>query len=484
MNRFSKVILLSLTTVMLSSCNLFEGLGGGKNYSGYEEYFQKELNYKKYTDMDSLNAEIGKTSYFWSKNESSKYNNTTYYTGKSFMISVYNNKNDVYVYSNDGESVEVSEKDGVVKIQNKDVIIENGQKRAVSGASDIENLDMVADNDGYLVVAYKKFMFYVTKDFKNVYMNEKNTNVFQGYSDTKTISSSELLTNTLQAFGNEQRLKLPAPGNEIEIWYGVDHNDDQKPLHGTAYIANVHPKDYVKILEQNGYTVIRSYEDPYYAFYQWDGGYWYCYDEKEEMELYLSLSNYLYTNNKGQSYGPFYNTKIWVNHMDKGYFGEKERTTKDAWDSYDLQDMADWYGGTIDASAVPFVKLSKNYSVPSASNMSYARTGLLDGTLAYHERCYNIFDSSPYYFLGEYDQILEANGFHKYVPTHNGKIYDLSNQNDKSDFYNFDESKYVDCYINQEKDIAIKYYFDINWGNTIRVFKASAMKSHLSDEND
>ena len=31
------------------------------------------------------------------------------------------------------------------------------------------------------------------------------------------------------------------------------------------------------------------------------------------------------------------------------YFGEKEQTNNDAWDSSDLANMAEWYDGTIDA---------------------------------------------------------------------------------------------------------------------------------------
>ena len=136
MKRITKTLLLALTGVLLTSCDLFGKLIGGDKYKSYEEYFEKELHYQKFNDIAAFNTEVGNTSYFWSKNESEKYNNTTYYTGKSFMISVYNNKNDVYVYSNDGESVEASEKDGVVKFETKNIIIENGEKRRTNGAAD------------------------------------------------------------------------------------------------------------------------------------------------------------------------------------------------------------------------------------------------------------------------------------------------------------------------------------------------------------
>ena len=45
-----------------------------------------------------------------------------------------------------------------------------------------------------------------------------------------------------------------------------------------------------------------------------------------------------------------------------------------------------------------------------------------------------------------------------------------------------DESKYYECYINEEADVAIKFSFSFNDGNVIKVFKKSLMHSHLDDE--
>ena len=160
--------------------------------------------------------------------------------------------------------------------------------------------------------------------------------------------------------------------------------------------------------------------------------------------------------------------------MTKGYFNEKERTTNEDWDSFDKENMSQWYDGTIDATKIPFIPLSENYYVPSIKSL--ARSNALDGTLAYHHECYNITDNSSKYFLDGYDQILEENGYHKYEPN-----YDLSNPDEKSAFFNTEESKYINCYINEEEDIAIKYYFDVINGNTIRVFKLSEMQSWLVD---
>ena len=477
MKRLTRTIFLSLIAISLSSCDILGGLTGQKNYSGYEDYFTKECKYTKYTDVNALNAAIGDSSYFWSMNDSTDY--TAYYSGKSILAMVYKNEAKIYVDFTDGNGINLKTKDGVTSIStDNDFVIYNAatEQTKVNITGHEDDLKVAKDNSGYLVVAYQKYMFYVPNDLKSIYVNEKNTNVFQGYSDTKTIPSSELLTTTLAAFGADQRVKLPAPSANYEIWYGMDYYKEEKS-HGTAYIADVHPKDYVKVLEQNGFTVIRSWEDPFYAFYTNDGGYWYCYDQKEEIELIISLQNYLYTNNTGKTYGPFYNTNIWFYRMRKGYIHGKGQTKNDDWSDYDKQNMAGWYDGTIDATCVPFIKLGNGYSVPSASLMSYAHNGLLDGTLKLHSKCYNIYDNSPHYYLDGYDQILEANGFHKYVYN-----FDLNNYEQRQAFLNTEECKYAECFINEEKDIAIKYYFDTTNGNTIRVFKKSEMKSWLQDE--
>ena len=446
-----------------------------EDYSGYEEYFTHEKNFTKYTSIDALNQEIDNSVYFWKKDESTNY--TSYYTGKNILILVYSNEERITFSFTDGNRVSVSRQNNITTIRNDYVSIEvETDNKTVPIYTQADTLNIAKDDDGYLIVAYQKYMLYVTKDLKGVYVNEKNTSEFQGYSDTKVIPNSDLLTNTLNALGNDQRIILPAPSKQYEIWYGMDYYKDDKS-HGTAYIADTHPKDYVEILKQNGYTVIRSWEDPFYAFYGNDGGYWYCYDEKEEISLIIGLEYYLYVSNIGKGYGPYNNTRIWFYHMRSGYNGGRGQTSNEMWSNYDLSRMQSWYDGTVNATCVPFIKLCTGYAVPSKDTMSYARECLLDGTLKLHSKCYNIYDNSPHYYLDGYDQILEQNGFHKYDPK-----CDLTNYEQRKEFQNKEESKYIECFINQEQDIAIKYYFDVNNGNTIRVFKLSEMQSWLQDE--
>ena len=479
MKKSFRLISVALVALCLSSCDLFKSLMK-EDYSGYEEYFEKEVKYRKYTDMTSLNNEIAQSAYFWDKNDADTY--TTYYTGKAIMIMVYKDKDLISLRFTDGNGVRIEKNNDVTTIETSNPF--NGysvkydastEQKTTAGPIDEKNLNVAKDNDGYLVVAFEKYMFYVSKDLKNVYVNEKNTNEFQGYETTKTVQNSTLLTETLTAFGADQRLQLPAPAQEYEIWYGMDYYKEKK-AHTTAYLAGVKPEDYVKVLANNGFTVIRSWEDPFYAFYGDRGGYWYCYDEKQEIELIVKLQFYLYTSNLGKTYGPWENTSIWMYQMKRGYFGDKERTTDTDWSAADKQRMASWYDG-VDASKVPFIQLGHSYSIPNVGTDSYAHDGLLDGTLKLHSRCYKISDNSTVYYLDGYDEILEANGFHKF-----NYGCDLSVYEQKNAFQNTEDSKYAECFINDEEDLAVKYYFDVDFGNTIRVFKKSEMQSWLQDE--
>ena len=454
---------------MVAACSLVPG-GSGKNYSGYEEYLTKEKHYEKFTDVTELNKAISESAYFWTLNET-KYS-TALYTGKNVMINFLNSERVTFNYT-DKHSVDVQLKNGKLTFEIPEVYIDEDGNKTTRGGGMENRLNVVKDDAGYLVVAYEKHMFYVKNELsiENVFVNETNTNVFQGYSSTITVPTSELLTNTLTTLGEDKRVELPAPSDEYEIWFGMDYYKN-KPSHTTALIADTHPRDYAKVLEDNGFTVIRSFEDQFYSIYGQDGGYWYCYNEQEDLEILLSSVHYMYIDNNGKSYGTYQNTQAYFYHMRKGYFGEKEQTTASEWDSYDLEKMAEWYDGTIDGASVPFIKLSKGYGIPTT--MSPAHSGFLDGTLYVDQQCYSITDESPRYFLDGYDEILEANGFHKYVPE-----YDLSIPAERLKFFNTEECKYVDCFINWDKDMAIKYYFDVTFGNTIRVFKVSEMKSWM-----
>jgi hypothetical protein len=205
MKRLSKLLFIPLLGVSLTSCGLLGG-PGETDYSGYEEYFQQEKKYTKYTDMDSLNQAIGETAYFWSMIDSADY--TAYYTSKNVLVMVYKDKTMISIRFTDGNSVTVREKNGKLIFETDEVEIdENGEKNVYITGKE-SSLDMAIDDDGYLLVAYEKHMLYVTKDLKSVYMNERNTNVFQGYNDTKTIASSALLEKNIRKSWRRKKIEF------------------------------------------------------------------------------------------------------------------------------------------------------------------------------------------------------------------------------------------------------------------------------------
>lgn len=483
MDKHSKLLTIVFLSLTITACDFLNNIIGQSNYSGYEEYFTNELKYEKSTDMDSFNKALDEGAYWWRTYESDT--STSYYTSKGWLV-FFNNSNKELssIRFLDANRINVYENENGHYFQIADytaLSVEgeywNGTKGVSASEEQQKNLQMhkYEDNSGYLVVAYEKYMFYVTSDFKDIYVNETNTKTFNNANEEKVIADCDLLNNYLTVFGEDKRLTLPAPeGKDIEIWHGKDYYKDHMS-HYTAYFADVEPADYAETLKKNGFTVIRSYEDPFYAFYQSRGGFWYCYDEKAEIKILVSASDYLYINNVGKSYGPWHNTEIWFYKMSNGYFGENEQNTAEDWSDSDKEIMNSWYDGKLNV-IIPFVKLGSNYHVPT--DMSLAHTGILDGTLMQDHMCYNITDGSRVYYLDGYDKVLEANGYHKYEYG-----FDVDNDFDaRSAFMKTEECKYAECYINEEKNVAIKYYFDTNNGNTIRVFKLDEMKS-LNVEN-
>lgn len=475
MKKFSKFLCLPVLAMILSGCNLLSSITNDSD--GYEDYFTNELKFTKFTDVKDLNKEIFNKAYFWdTKTESDKYD--CYHTSKSHFIYIYKGSKKILCAFQSGESVTIEEKDGAMKATTGQSVSidEDGNKTGTGLEEYLANIEVAKYEDGWLFFCYQKFLVFIGKDYKSFYICEENTKEFAGFDKSiKTVADSELLTSALNKLGKEKRVELPAPlTGEYEMWAGTHYYKDN-PSQYDVYIAGVSPQEYAEILKKNGFTVTRSFEDPFYTFYQNNGGYWYCTDEKMEMKIVLKYQDYLYTNSVGKTFGPTKNTFLYIRNIIDASPRTTTKTTEEDWSDYDKSIMAEWYDGSIDATKVPFPQIAKSYGVTKI--MSYAHEGLMDGTLKLHSQCYNITDNSPVYFLGGYDQKLEAAGFHKYVPA-----YDLSTFEGRSAFQKIEECKYVECFINDEEDIAVKYYFDVINGNTVRVFKKSEMKSWLQDE--
>ena len=474
MNKISKFLCCSVATLLLTGCNILNSVTNSSD--SYEQYFTDELHFKKFTDVSELNKEIYDKAYFWDEaSETEKY--TCYYTAKRNFIYVYKNEKKILCSFQNGGSLTVQEKDGAFKASTDEFVVMDEEGNKSEGNPDnYKNIQMAKYDDGWLFYMFEKNLIFISKDYMAFYVCEDNTKTFVGKDgNTKIIPDSDLLTSALEKLGKEKRVELPAPSTgQYEIWGGLSYYKE-KPSHYDAYIAGVSPQEYVEVLKKNGFTVNRSYEDDFYTFYGTNGGYWTAYDSKMEIKIILKYQDYLYTSPLGKTYGPTKNTVIWFYHILDASPKACTKSTATDWSDYDKTAMAKWYDGSVDATLVPFPQISEGYMVPSI--MSYAHEGLMDGTLKLHSECYNITDLSPVYMLDGYDQKLEAAGFHKYVPS-----YDLTTNEGRQVFKKDENCKYVECFINEEADLAVKYYFDINNGNTVRVFKKSEMKSWLQDE--
>ena len=489
MKKISKIIFLPLATMMLSSCSILSSLiNNNESYDGYQEYFEKELNYSKFENIDSLNKEIAKKAYQWESHYSSSYKNTTYYTFHNLMVTVYDDSSVLSVSTTDGsrlsqrastdyllsfsslnldQSLYLYPSGNISHYLNRDSNDITDEERKEFDAHIYENGDILAFID-------HKHLVYLQSDLNNFYVSDDYTNVFQGPNDTKTIPSCDLLTNALSKL-TLSTLTLPAPTVEYELWAGENFYKNKFSNYG-VYIAGVDIFDYIDTLEANNFTVIRSSDDIIFLpFYKERAGSWLIHDEQGELKGAMSFQDYLYIDGKGNEFGPKYNVEISFYKTNSGYFDGRGRTSDTDWSSSDKENMQGWYDGALNV-VIPFHPLGVGYSVPPNGLTSRASEDLFGGAFMLHQECYLISDSSIDYYLDGYDETLEAAGYHKYVPE-----YDLSDPEQLLAYKRSDESKYYECYINDELDCAIKFSFSFTKGNCIKVFKKSEMHSALDN---
>ena len=58
MKHFGKILLVAIGSITLSSCDFLSLIIGASGYDNYEDYFIKDLEYEKFTDMDSFNKKM------------------------------------------------------------------------------------------------------------------------------------------------------------------------------------------------------------------------------------------------------------------------------------------------------------------------------------------------------------------------------------------------------------------------------------------
>ena len=487
MKTFHKLLFIPLMGLTLSACSsLFPFIK--PSYAGYEEYMEKELKFSKYTKIDDLNAEIAEKAYQWKIGEhNEQYKSTDYITAHNLSVTIYDEGDRYSVYTTDGSSFYYSPdktygylasfrskaynnlylfpSGNISNYLNKD---ENNITEEQKEIFDIHFYD-----DGALLIFMDgKHLVYMENDKKTFYVSDDYTATFQGVNNTKTVPTCSLLISALEKL-EFSTLTLPAPEGDFEAWAGENYYKEKYSNFG-IYLAGVDIFDYIEVLKDNGFTVIRASDDIIFLpFYKERSGSWFIHDDKGELKGAMSFQDYLYINNVGKEYGPKFNVQIDLYKSTYGLFDGRNVTTRTDWSDSEKETMQGWYDGSLNV-IVPFHPLAVGYYVPSS--MSRASEDLFGGALMLGHECYIIQDSSIDYHLDGYDETLEAAGYHKYVPA-----YELSDPEQLSAYKKSDESKYYECYINEELDCAIKFSFSFSKGNCIKVFKKSLMKSYLDD---
>ena len=496
-----KLLAFIALPLLLSSCSLFEEIGkvtGNGGYSSYEEYFEKELGYKQTMSIADVNAALKEEAYWWEESTGtySGQDYVTYMTSRNIYVSVYSDK--MYVTTTSDASMTIykdGSKDYLIYAYNDNNTIglrvdTEGHRWRLGDTTKDENrltetekafIHLYRDNEGYLIEIKNEFYMYLTKDYSKFYLNEDNEATFQGVEDTYNVNIETLGQSSFANLGEAKYIELPLMDpTEDGFWYGMHYNEAKtKKVNYRVILPGLEPYQYADYLKERGYTVYRANNEDIITDYQRrDEGLWYALDENEDMEIVFRNITHLYHNGTSlfnvQFYGPLNNTELWISKIGwKKTQNKTGVTSRSDWKDYEKETIRSYYDLNQE---IPFAKLGSGYSVPSI--MSYAYEDVFSTVLAYGTQCYNIRDYYYHDLTEEYKQVLLENGYHSYDY---GDI-DFNDNDQYLAWRRSDESKYYNCYINEEKDLAIKVYFDITNGNTIRVFQYSKMEAWVYED--
>ena len=516
MKKIIKISALTLMVPCLCACDLFSAIrtitGIKPEYENYEEFFEKGMNYTRYTNYADAKENIYQTLRYWdsrviSKDDGTSY--TIYEAPNSETLSVYNDY--IYIYTTGGITINYTKgnsKDDcffTVTIDNKSMSVDLDNHKYRKGDMNKDEtkisdehkayLDVYPDDSGYLVVVKDNTIFYLASNLKDIYVNDEDTNTFHLTKEKSiTVPTSEVLTNALQKAKNERiAVYLPEPTHTMagDYWCGYKYYDidtfgkkyedrDHHISWTTVYLPGVEAYTYAEDLKNAGFEISRANDEDI----MWTTGlkydvYWIAVDPNEQYKVTISDTISLYTDIKALfTDGPAHSTQIWIDRiggMNSSISGRK-RTTDTEWSAADDARIKAWPGtngadwlGIQDG--IPFWPLGEKYHVPTTK--TYAYTGLYSNLVELGVKCYNIYDDFYINLLDGYGEVLEANGYVKY------QLPDYVNVDDYNTVYEWfkeDDHKFYNAYINEEKDIAIRFTFDYSYGNLIRVFQASKVR--------
>lgn len=485
------ICLLFASLLALTGCELFNIINN-LFYDSFDDYIQKN-NFQEIS-TSSFNNLLKEHMYFWHK-EVQTYTNTDevdtrYYSPQSDNIMFYESNDQITIRSRYGERIVVMygesnttpvryyfEDDPEVVVTNELKILyvdENNMRQEMDDAHEYLFKCHVYE-DGYLFVTQKNFMFYLTKDFKEYYINTNDTSMFTNFDKTIEVPESDLLITSLAALSNKEKLYIPLPENYEGSIYAKDSLDEEDG-HYISYnvlIPNVKATDYVELIKQSGLEVYRGECHPMFDIGGDECGEWIFYDKNHEFATHLQFDS-SYCAVKGsdeKNWGIELN--IQKAEAKFSYYGETVNTQTD-WKDDEKAFMEEAYGFVL-----PFINLGREYHVIKQKRNHGEHP--MTTPLNFDAECYWVFDNFYKDVITEsYGAKLEAIGFNLYEPP----VSKQSSSDDIIAWKNSEDCKYYEMYLNTDLDLGVKFYFDDIYGNTIKIFKLSEIHAWNYDAKD
>ena len=486
-----KLRILSLTALAatLASCDLFN-LINDLLYKNLEEFYTKN-NYSHTADLSKLNTTMQKAVYQWQTKtrtytntddvnieEISPYSDVVVYDETHVTINTkYSERIYVYKDSPYNRFSYRSENNPTVYLRTDGTLM-----YSVEGSRTLEYMDdehahllQVHDlGDAVLIHTHEGSVVYIPEDLDNeevyLYLGDDASN---GYK-LKSASGGMSMSLTPEIWGIEEEcvtltpfsIELPDGYNEDVYYKSVDDEDDGSFNYFEVILPTLKAKDYADFLEQKGYEVFRGQE---YGLFNLEGendGEWVYYDAAHSVKVHLQYDYPIAAimGSDPKNYG----VHLHVQKAEYTFslFGSTPNGRTD-WTQEDKEAMLNTYG-----TVLPFIELGRNYHI-GTTKMSYVEHPMLS-PLVVDSKCYLIFDN---YFedliTKDYGKRLVEAGFTEYLPP--------STKDEIIAWKKTEDIKYYRCFLSDEYDLAVKFFFDDIYGNTIEVFKKSELKSYHVD---
>ncbi len=483
MKKRSMFLLLTSLSMCLCSCEIFNTISS-LIYTSLDEYFSKN-EYSKTKSTSTFNREMQEHVYFWSE-EIRTYTNTqntsrvvysprgdgiTYHTERN-QITIQDKFNEtMYVYTDDSSIsfVTYEAEDGQRVYCHKDLSMKYVDESNYLVDMDEEHQYLFRTHEyenGYLFVTQLDFMFFYQKQSKEVYLCVDNSSTFTNYQKSLSVSSSTLLTETLNKYQRRELFTLPIPKDYDKYIYYKDYMgyDNDKWTALDVILPYVDILDYVDLLQKSNIEIYRGEHHDLLDLDKAKGGEWVFYDGNHELKVHLEYENPIAVTKKDSSN---YGVRMRIQRAESQFsmFGTSLTKNTD-WSDSDKEFMTQTFGRTI-----PFIKLGKkmNFNHTPRANGEQPLTS----ALLMEVKCYWIFDNFYKDVITEtYGAKLIEAGFTKYEPPESVKTSEGYHDWE----YSKDYVKY-ECYLDESKDLAVKFMFDDIYGNTIKIFRISEMKA-------